>query len=783
MKYPSIPLKDTVVFPGSIATLLVGRDASIQAVEMAKQDKDKHLVLVSQRDSSLESPQLDDLYNHAVIVRLVKVQPLPDESVKILVEGLSKVALVAFDDDKVYQATIQAIEETALSSSDELLWLRLFREKLDSYASLADSVSEEQKMLWASCKQLDTLLDLLASHLPLTFEAKQNLLDTQGVVSRAELLLQSLQREHEWLAMQQHVDDLVRKDLQSDQFKAFKEARLRALRALLGEDEEQEQGDGQHHLAELAERLKSLPLPEKSKAHVFGEFKKLQRMPPFSAEATLTHDYLDWITALPWGKYTKLCQSLHESSSVLNARHAGLEKVKTRVLEHLAVSMHKQTQTGPILCLVGPPGVGKTSFASAIAEAMGCEFARIALGGVRDEAEIRGHRKTYIGAMPGRIIRALKQVKQANPVILLDEIDKMGMDHRGDPASALLEVLDNQQNEHFVDHFIEIPFDLSQVTFIVTANSLNIPPALKDRLEIIHLSGYTELEKINIAQSHLIPKQLEEVGLAPGALKLSSTLLQTIIQHYTREAGVRGLYRCLGTIARKLVTEHVKTGKAIRRTITNHQLANGPCWLGAPLYQSPHHPLKQPIGRVSGLAWTEAGGDVLTIEASVFPGKGRLETTGSLGDVMQESMRMVRAFLRTKTTYLGVDADYFQKHDMHLHAPEGAVPKDGPSAGIAICVALVSAMTRQAVRQTIAMTGEMTLHGQVLAIGGVKEKILAAKRYAIKTVFLPLENEVQVKALSKDVVDGLTIQYVTKVEDVLTQAFETRMECADASVE
>ncbi len=759
--YPVLPLRDIVVFPHMIVPLFVGREKSVRALEEVMAE-DKQILLSSQIDPSIDDPTTEGIYRVGVLANVLQLLKLPDGTVKVLVEGKSRVRITEFIDNPVhFEARAQKLSETPGDKTSVEALVRAVVDEFERYAKIRKNIPEEAMSAVSDTREPNRLADLVSGHLGVDVALKQDLLETLDVAERLEKVYGQMQGEMSVLQVEKKIKSRVKTQMERTQREYYLNEQMKAIQKELGDGEE-----GQNELKELEERIKKTQFSKDAREKAEAELKKLKSMSPMSAEATVVRNYLDWLLAVPWGTKSRVKKDLGAAQKILDADHYGLEKVKERIVEYLAVQARSAKLKGPILCLVGPPGVGKTSLGRSVAKATGREFIRISLGGVRDESEIRGHRRTYIGSMPGKIIQALKRAKTTNPLILLDEIDKMGQDFRGDPASAMLEVLDPEQNSTFVDHYLEVEYDLSNVMFITTANSYNMPGPLLDRMEIIPLSGYTEDEKREIAKGHLVPKQTEGHALKKGEFSVTDGALMEMIRTYTREAGVRNLEREIAKLARKAVTEIVKkTAKTVE--VTEEKLEG---YLGVKRYRYGLAESTDQVGVVTGLAWTSVGGDLLQIEALRLPGKGRMKTTGKLGDVMKESIDAAASFVRSISPELGVKPPKFETMDIHVHVPEGATPKDGPSAGLAMVTSIVSVITGIPVRKDIAMTGEVTLRGNALAIGGLKEKLLAALRGGIKTVFIPAENEKDLTEIPDNVKAGLTIIPVSNVREVLAQA-------------
>ncbi|TPE47379.1 endopeptidase La [Amaricoccus solimangrovi] len=763
--YPVLPLRDIVVFPHMIVPLFVGREKSVRALEAVMRD-DKQILLASQIDAAEDEPKADGIYRTGVIANVLQLLKLPDGTVKVLVEGKARVRIGEFvENDAYFEARAEKVEETEKDEAAIKALSHAVAEEFERYAKLNRNIPEEAVSAVSESMPAAKLADTIAGHLGAKLEEKQKLLEEPDVGERLERIYGLMQGEMSVLKVEKKIKSRVKTQMERTQREYYLNEQMKAIQRELGGE-----GEGQDDAAEFEARINATKFSKEAREKALGELKKLRSMSPMSAEATVVRNYLDWMLSIPWGKKSRIKKDLGLAQKVLDADHYGLEKVKERIVEFLAVQSRSDKLKGPILCLVGPPGVGKTSLGKSVAKATGREFIRISLGGVRDEAEIRGHRRTYIGSMPGKIIQSMKKAKTTNPLILLDEIDKMGQDFRGDPASAMLEVLDPEQNATFSDHYLEVEYDLSNVMFITTSNSYNMPRPLLDRMEIIPLSGYTEDEKAGIARMHLVAKQEKGHGLKPGEFELTDEGLRDIVRYYTREAGVRNLEREIAKLCRKAVTEIVK-GKTKKVTVTPENLEE---FLGVRRFKYGLAELTDQVGVVTGLAWTEVGGDLLQIEALRLPGKGRMKTTGKLGDVMKESIDAASSFVRSKAPTLGVKPTLFESVDIHVHVPEGATPKDGPSAGIAMVTSIVSVLTGIPVRRDVAMTGEVTLRGNVLPIGGLKEKLLAALRGGITTVMIPVDNVKDLREIPDNVKNGLELIPVSNVMDVLKVAL-TRM--------
>ena len=763
IELPLLPLRDVVVYPHMVIPLFVGREKSIAALEAAMEG-DKKILLIAQQQPADNDPKLDALYTVGTVATILQLLKLPDGTVKVLAEGEQRGEIIeGLVGDDYLRAQVQLhSEEPASTTENEVLRHTLF-EHFESFVQQSKKVPAEALATLGEIDDVGRLSDSIAAQMTLKLGQKQTVLDRLDIAERVDLLLGVLDTELELLNVEKRIRGRVKKQMERSQREYYLNEQMKAIQKELGEGE-----DGQNDMDVLKQRIDDAGMSEEALAKAHAELKKLQQMSPMSAEASVVRTYLDWLINTPWKAKSKVRLDLQRAEEILEADHFGLEEVKERILEYLAVQKRVKKLKGPILCLVGPPGVGKTSLAESIARSVNRKYIRMALGGVRDEAEIRGHRRTYIGAMPGRIIQRLSKVGVRNPLFLLDEIDKMGQDMRGDPASALLEVLDPEQNHSFNDHYLEVDYDLSDVMFVCTANSMNIPGPLLDRMEVIRLPGYTEDEKLNIAKKYLVSKQLKANGLKDAELIFESDALLNVVRLYTSEAGVRGLERQIAKVCRKVVKEQ-SAQKKIKVTVTADDLEH---YLGVQKYTYGSAELEDQVGQVTGLAWTSVGGVLLTIESAVVPGKGQLIKTGSLGDVMVESMTAALTVVRSRAQLLGIAPDFYEKSDVHLHMPEGATPKDGPSAGIGMCTALVSALTKIPVRADVAMTGEITLRGQVLAIGGLKEKLLAAHRGGIKTVIIPEENVRDLKEIPANIKADLDIKPVKWIDEVLQIALQ-----------
>ena len=777
---PVLPLRDVVVYPHMVIPLFVGRDRSIKALDLAMAD-DKQILLIAQKSPDTDDPGADDLYRVGTLAQVLQLLKLPDGTIKVLVEGSSRVAIDGYG-EREGALTATGVETASAYERDEReleVTQRSLMSLFEQYVKTNRKLPPELLTTLSGIDDPSRLADTISAHLGARLSDKQQLLETLEVGQRMEMLIGLVDGEIDVQQIEKRIRGRVKSQMEKSQREYYLNEQMKAIQKELGELDE-----APNELEELTKKVAAAGMPKAVEAKARVELNKLKQMSPMSAEATVVRNYIDWLVGVPWKKRTKVRKDLKAAQEVLDADHYGLEKVKERILEYLAVQSRVKHMKGAILCLVGPPGVGKTSLGQSIAKATNRKFIRMALGGVRDEAEIRGHRRTYIGSMPGRIVQNLTKVGSRNPLFMLDEIDKMSMDFRGDPSSAMLEVLDPEQNHAFNDHYLEVDLDLSEVMFVATANSLNIPGPLLDRMEVIRIPGYTEDEKLHIAQNYLVAKQVKANGLRPGELKISEAAIRDIVRYYTRESGVRNLEREISKIARKVVREIAlagprKSGKAHSVAVTPKNLDK---YLGVQKYDFGRAELEAEVGLVTGLAWTEVGGDLLQIEASLLPGKGQLILTGQLGDVMQESVKAAYSVVRSRSDRLGLDTEFHQKFDTHVHVPEGATPKDGPSAGIAMVTALVSVLSKVPVRADVAMTGEITLRGRVLPIGGLKEKLLAALRGGIRTVLIPEENRKDLADIPKNVTQGLKIIPVKWIDEVLDVAL-VRPLAPDAAAE
>jgi ATP-dependent Lon protease len=768
---PLLPLRDVVVFPHMVIPLFVGRAKSIKALEAAMEEG-KNVVLVAQKSAGNDDPNPEDLYDVGSVASILQMLKLPDGTVKVLVEGVHRARINhVLNVKENYEADITPIPQEETDNNEVEAMRRSLFGQFDQYVKLNKKIPPEVLTSLSGIDNASRLSDTIAAHLPLKLEQKQQILENFDVPSRLEQLLGLLETEIDILQVEKRIRGRVKRQMEKSQREYYLNEQVKAIQKELGETEEGADID------ELEKKIKAAHMPKEARAKAEAELKKLKLMSPMSAEATVVRNYIDTVVGLPWKKKTKVSSDLANAEKVLDADHYGLEKVKERIVEYLAVQSRVDKLKAPILCLVGPPGVGKTSLGQSIAKATNRKFIRMSLGGVRDEAEIRGHRRTYIGSMPGKILQNMSKVGVRNPLFLLDEVDKMGMDFRGDPASALLEVLDPEQNHTFQDHYVEVDFDLSDVMFVATSNSFNIPPALLDRMEVIRLSGYTEDEKVHIARQYLLPKQMKANGVKDEELNMADAALRDITRYYTREAGVRGMDREIAKICRKVVKAQL-SGEALKKKTSKVQVTakNLDKYLGVRRYTYGIAEKSNQIGQVTGLAWTEVGGELLTVEAARLPGKGKVDTTGKLGEVMQESIKAAISVVRSRAKMLGIADDFYEKNDLHIHLPEGATPKDGPSAGIAITTALVSVLSGIPVRCDVAMTGEITLRGEVLPIGGLKEKLLAAARGGIKTVLIPEENQKDLAEIPNEITKDLNIIPVRWIDKVLETALERNPE-------
>ena len=762
---PVLPLRDVVVYPHMVIPLFVGREKSIIALDVAMKD-DKQILLVAQKEPDLDDPEFKDLYEIGTLANILQLLKLPDGTVKVLVEGGQRSRVHSYQEDQgFYSAVVSEIEDSVPKNEQEMdVLIRTSINSFDQYVKLNSKIPPEVLNSLSGIDDPSRLADTMAAHMALKVEQKQLILEMGSIEERFENLMSLMEGEVDLLEMEKRIRGRVKQQMEKNQREYYLNEQMKAIQKELGEME-----DTTNEIEELEQKITQAGMSKEAKVKADAELNKLKLMSPMSAEATVVRNYIDWMVNVPWKKKSKVSNDLSIAEKVLEEDHYGLDKVKERIIEYLAVHQRVKKLKGPILCLVGPPGVGKTSLGQSIARATNRKYVRMALGGVRDEAEIRGHRRTYIGSMPGKILQNLSKVKTRNPMFLLDELDKMAADFRGDPASALLEVLDPEQNHTFADHYLEVDFDLSDVMFVATANTMNIPSALLDRMEVIRLPGYTEDEKINIAMRYLLPKQIKNNGLKDQEIEVSEDVIRDIIRYYTREAGVRGLEREISKVCRKVVKELLLEKKQSKLLVGSENLEK---YLGVKRFRYGLAEEKDQIGQVTGLAWTEVGGELLTIETAVIPGKGKQSATGKLGEVMKESIEAAVTVVRSRAAILGIAKEAFQEQDIHIHVPEGATPKDGPSAGIAMCTAIVSGLTKVPVRSDVAMTGEITLRGEVLPIGGLKEKLLAAHRGGITTVLIPSENEKDLAEIPENIKQNLTIKPVHWIDEVLEVALK-----------
>jgi len=771
MNLPVLPLRNIVVFPNMVVPLFVGRDKSINALEQVM-DKDQELLFLSQKNSEVDDPSENDLFKLGTRGKILQLLKLPDGTVKVLVEGLArcKIKKIEFTADYI-TADIEELENSEVISDTIKALGRSVVSKYETYANINNKTSSEVLTSVKDIEDENKLADTVASQIAINIQEKQKILEEIDLEKRLNMILSYIEGELSVLQVEKKIRRRVKNQMEKTQKEYYLNEQMKAIQKELEDGE----GGASEDIAELTEKINKTKLSKEAKEKAYNELKKLKQMSPMSAEATVVRNYLDWLLDIPWGKKKRIKKDINKSQEILDKDHYGLEKVKDRITEYLAVQNRSSKVKGPILCLVGPPGVGKTSLGKSIAAATGREFIRMSLGGVRDEAEIRGHRRTYIGSMPGRIIQALKKVKTTNPVFLLDEIDKLGQDFRGDPASALLEVLDPEQNNAFNDHYLEVDYDLSQVMFVTTANTMNIPGPLLDRMEIIRIAGYTEEEKLEIAKRHLIEKVKSNNALTDKEFKISDEVIRSVIQNYTREAGVRNLERELNSLGRKAVKE-ISQNKSDSLNVSSDNISE---YLGVKKFRYGKKENDDLVGVVTGLAWTEVGGDILNVEAVMVPGQGKIRTTGKLGDVMKESIDAASSFVRSRAVNYGIEPPIFQRKDIHVHVPEGATPKDGPSAGVAMIIAIISVMAGIPVKNDVAMTGEMSLRGRVLPIGGLKEKLLAALRSGIKTVLIPSENDRELSEVPDNIKDKLDIKLVSTIDEALELALVRKPDAID----
>ena len=762
MQLPLVPLRDVVIFPGVVTSLFVGRDKSIKSLQTAM-ESDKSVMLVAQKNSSQENPKVKDLYEVGSVSTILQLIKLPDGTYKVLVEGIKRAKILSVAENNGYmESEVEVLEDYELDDDLKSSYLNTLQTQFKELSKTSSKIRPEVITQIRAIERLEKLIDNLVGYLSLQISDRQKLLEEINLEERAKYLVSFLENQLDLTQMEKKIRDRVKKQMEKSQKDYYLSEQMKALKKEMGEDEDQDE------IETITKNIEKSGMPKDAKDKVNSELNKFKMMPPMSAEASVVRGYIDWMTSIPWKKKSKVQTDITKASEVLDSDHYGLEEVKERILEYLAVQQRVSKIKGPVLCLVGPPGVGKTSLGESIAKSTGRKFVRMSLGGVRDESEIRGHRRTYIGSMPGKILQKMSKVGVKNPLFLLDEIDKMGMDFRGDPAAALLEVLDPEQNHTFNDHYLEVDYDLSDVMFVCTANSMDIPPALLDRMEIIRLPGYTEDEKASIADKYLLPKQLKMNGLNENELSVSKKTILDVIRYFTREAGVRALEREIAKICRKAIKKIGEATKPKKITVSPSNLED---YCGVRKFDFGEAQEKDKIGQVTGLAWTQVGGELLTIEASNFKGKGKIIKTGQLGDVMQESIQAAISVVRNRSESLGIDPEFYENQDMHIHVPEGATPKDGPSAGIAMCTAVTSVLAQLPVRADVAMTGEITLRGEVLKIGGLKEKLLAAKRGGIKTVIIPEDNVRDLKEIPDKITDKLTIKPVKWVDEVFKIVF------------
>ncbi|MFQ5659135.1 MAG: endopeptidase La [Gammaproteobacteria bacterium] len=762
--YPVLPLRDVVVYPHMVIPLFVGREKSILALDKSM-GSNKQILLVAQKSAAEDEPQVDGIYSVGSLSNILQLLKLPDGTIKVLVEGTKRARILEFiEADSMFSATAELLEPTYHDERELDILSRSAVSQFERYVKLNKKVPPEILSSLSGIDDSSRLADTIAAHMSVKIEEKQNILEYVDIQKRLEYLISLMESEIDLLQVEKRIRGRVKSQMEKSQREYYLNEQMKAIQKELGEMD-----DVPNEIEDLAGKIEKSGMPKEAREKATSELNKLKMMSPMSAEATVVRNYVDWLVSVPWKKRSRISRDITKAEQILEADHYGLEKVKERILEYLAVQQRVKKLKGPILCLVGPPGVGKTSLGRSIARSTNRKFIRMSLGGIRDEAEIRGHRRTYIGSLPGKIIQSMSKVGSKNPLLLLDEVDKMAMDFRGDPASALLEVLDPEQNHTFNDHYLEVDYDLSEVMFVTTANSLNIPPALLDRMEVIRISGYTEDEKVNIATKYLIPKQLERHGLKRKEISLGEATIRDIIRYYSREAGVRNLEREIANICRKVVKKILLKPDTKRMIVTPRRLEG---LLGVKRYRFGRAEEEDRVGQVTGLAWTEVGGELLTIEAEMLPGKGKVTRTGQLGDVMKESIEAAMTVVRSRSEVLNIEPDFYKEHDFHIHVPEGATPKDGPSAGVAMCTAMVSALTAIPVHSNVAMTGEITLRGEVLPIGGLKEKLLAALRGGIDTVLIPWENERELVEIPKNIKQNLDIRPVRWIDEVLEVALQ-----------
>ena len=761
--YPALPLRDVVVYPHMVIPLFVGRDKSVKALDEAMQGN-KEILLVAQKSASADDPSIDDIYSVGTVANILQLLKLPDGTIKVLVEGASRASVGEFlESENGFSVTASRLESAHKNEQELEVLSRAVVNQFEQYVKQSNKIPPEVITSLSGIDDVSRLADTMAAHMTIKMEEKQNILEMLSIEERLEYIMGLMSSEMDMFRVEKRIRGRVKSQMEKSQREYYLNEQMKAIQKELGEME-----DAPNEIEDLAKKIETLGMPKEAKEKATAELDKLKMMSPMSAEATVVRNYIDWLVSVPWKSRSRISRDLAKAKQILDEDHYGLEKVKERILEYLAVQNRVRKMKGPILCLVGPPGVGKTSLGKSIARATNRKFCRMSLGGVRDEAEIRGHRRTYIGSMPGRIIQSMAKVKKKNPLFLFDEIDKMAMDFRGDPASALLEVLDPEQNHTFADHYLEVDYDLSEVMFVTTANSLlNIPSPLLDRMEVIRLSGYTEDEKVNIAIKYLIPKQLKKNGLKVKEIKIEEDTIRDIVRHYTREAGVRNLDREIANICRKVVKKILDEPSTESIDVVPESLEK---LIGVKRFRFGRAEEEDRIGQVTGLAWTEVGGELLTIETAIVPGKGKATKTGQLGEVMQESIEAAMTVARSRSESLGIEPDFYKEHDFHFHVPEGATPKDGPSAGGAMCVSLVSALTGIPVKANVAMTGEITLRGEILPIGGLKEKLLAALRGGIEVVLIPKENERELVEIPDNIKQDLDIRPVRWIDEVFELA-------------
>ncbi|MFT5425421.1 MAG: ATP-dependent Lon protease [Gammaproteobacteria bacterium] len=763
--YPALPLRDVVVYPHMVIPLFVGREKSVKALDEAMEGN-KKILLIAQKSAADDDPSIDDIYSVGTIANILQLLKLPDGTIKVLVEGSDRASVESFvETDSGFSITASRLESVSSDEQELEVLSRSVVNQFEQYVKLNNKIPPEVITSLSGIDDISRLADTMAAHMSIKMEEKQNILEMLCIEERLECILGLMESEIDLMHVEKRIRGRVKSQMEKSQREYYLNEQMKAIQKELGEME-----DAPNEIEDLAKKIETLGMPKEAKAKAVSELNKLKMMSPMSAEATVVRNYIDWLVSVPWKSRSKISRDLAKAKQILDEDHYGLEKVKERILEYLAVQNRVRKMKGPILCLVGPPGVGKTSLGKSIARATNRKFCRMSLGGVRDEAEIRGHRRTYIGSMPGKIIQSMAKIEKKNPLFLFDEIDKMAMDFRGDPASALLEVLDPEQNHTFADHYLEVDYDLSDVMFVTTANSLNIPGPLLDRMEIIRISGYTEDEKINIAIKYLVPKQLEKNGLKDGEIKIEENTIRDIIRYYSREAGVRSLDREIANICRKVVKKILDDPSIECIDVVPEGLED---LIGVQRFRFGLAEEEDRIGQVTGLAWTEVGGELLTIETAIVPGKGKATRTGQLGDVMQESIEAAMTVVRSRSDMLGIKADFYKEHDFHIHVPEGATPKDGPSAGGAMCVSIVSALTGIPVRANVAMTGEITLRGEILPIGGLKEKLLAALRGGIKIVLIPKENERDLREIPDNIKEKLDIRPVKWIDEIFEVALKS----------